>query len=57
MISMVPPGNDGTTGVCWGKLKINWNNGSHPYQAGTNMVTSEVDKVSREFVLRSQLEM
>ena len=31
IISMVPPGNDGTTGVCWGKLKINWNNGYHLY--------------------------
>ena len=40
MISMVPPGNDGTTGVCWEKLKINWNNGYHPCQAGTDMVTS-----------------
>ena len=42
MIIMVPPGNYGTTGVYWGKLKTNWNNGYHPYQSGTNMVTSEV---------------
>ena len=28
---MVPPGNDGSTGVCWGKLKPNCNNGYHPY--------------------------
>ena len=27
---------------CWGELKTNWNTGYHPYQAGTNMVTSEV---------------
>ena len=37
-------GNNGTRGVCWGKLKINWNNGYHPYhnhETGTNMLTSE----------------
>ena len=44
MISMVPPGNDGNTGVCWGELKINWNNVYHLYhthKAGTNKLTSE----------------
>ena len=40
---MVPPGNDGTTGVCWEKFKANWNNYYQPYQAGKKMVTSEVN--------------
>ena len=40
---MVPPGNDGTTEVCWGKLKINWNNGYNLYHEGINMVNSEVN--------------
>ena len=42
MKSISPPGNDGTKGVFWGKLKVNWNNGYHPYhtqEAGTNTVT------------------
>ena len=39
IISMVLQVNDGTTGVCWGKLKISWNNGYQTYQAVTNMVT------------------
>ena len=39
MVTLV---NDGTTGVCWGELKINWNNGFHLYQSGTNMVVEEV---------------
>ena len=42
MISMVPPGNDGNTGVCSGEIKIIWDNGYHPYQVGMNMVKSEV---------------
>ena len=39
MISMVPPGNDVTAGVCWVKLRIKWNNFYHPYrthETGTN---------------------
>ena len=28
---------------CWGELKINCNNGYHPYQAGKNMGTLEVN--------------
>ena len=31
MKSMVPPGNNGTAGVFWLELKINWNNGYHLY--------------------------
>ena len=42
MVSMVPPVNDGTTGVCWGGIKINWNSGYQLYQAGTNIVMSEL---------------
>ena len=44
MLSMVPTGNDGTTGVCWGKLKTNWNNVHHLYsthESGTNVVMPE----------------
>ena len=43
MVSIISPGNDGTIGVCWGELKVNWNNEYHPYhthEARTNMVTS-----------------
>ena len=45
MISMVPTGNDGTTGLYWVRLKTNWNNGYHLYcnnEVGANMVNSEV---------------
>ena len=31
MKSMLPPGNNGTAGVFWLELKINWNNGYHLY--------------------------
>ena len=44
MISMVTPGNDDTTGVCWGKLKINRYNSYQPYhnhKAGKNTVMAK----------------